>query len=62
MRAVAAPARFPVPTWAAIAVAMDWNGVISPFSRFSPFMLKCPNTWRTPSPNFLTWMNLKRIV
>ena len=49
--AVATPARLPVPTWAAIAVASDWKEVIPWLPAFSPLNDRPPNTCFTARPN-----------
>ena len=59
--AVATPARFPVPTCAAIAVAKDWKEVIPCFPAFSPLKEILPKTCFMARPNcrICTKCNLK---
>ena len=48
--AVATPARFPVPTCAAMAVASDWNELMPSLSALLPKSVKPPKTWRIAIP------------
>ena len=49
--AVAAPARLPVPTCAAIAVVSAWKEDIPSLPAFAPFRLMLPNTAFRDLPN-----------
>ena len=60
--AVAAPARLPVPTWAAMAVATDWKELMPCLSARLPFRERSPKSMRTACPNLRIWMNFSRMV
>ena len=54
--AVAAPARFPVPTCAAMAVARDWKELMPCFPARSPCRVSPPNVDLTARPKRRIWM------
>lgn len=53
--AVAAPARFPVPTCAAIAVARAWKELIPSLSARLPKRVSCPKVYLNAMANLRIW-------